>query len=89
VKIHFFVGRGYKTDNDVSVKTFGNSHAVQHTLIRCFFSPMFNTGQTMIYTGCASGACVGENFNNKIYVVKFCRNFQIVFSLVSLRRDKR
>jgi len=47
-----------RLEGDTSVMTYRDHHTVLHTLIRCFFSPAFTTGQRYIYTGCASGACV-------------------------------
>lgn len=42
---------------DRSVMTY-TGHSVLQTLIRCHFSPMANTGQKFIYTGCAKGRVV-------------------------------
>ncbi|GFR62296.1 DDB1- and CUL4-associated factor 11 [Elysia marginata] len=42
---------------DTSVMTY-SGHCILHTLIRCRFSPEFNTGQRYIYTGCATGSVV-------------------------------
>lgn len=42
---------------DRSVMTY-TGHTVLQTLIRCHFSPMANTGQKFIYTGCAKGRVV-------------------------------
>lgn len=44
---------------DSSLMTY-RGHCVLNTLIRARFSPMFSTGQQYIYTGCASGAVVGQ-----------------------------
>ncbi|XP_033113165.1 DDB1- and CUL4-associated factor 11-like [Anneissia japonica] len=43
--------------DDPSLMTY-KGHAVLQTLVRCYFSPAFTTGQRYIYTGCASGAVV-------------------------------
>jgi len=42
---------------DTSVMTY-TGHTVLQTLIRCHFSPMNNTGQKYIYTGCAKGRVI-------------------------------
>lgn len=47
--------KGVKGDS--SVMTYAG-HCILHTLIRCRFSPEFNTGQRFIYTGCATGCVV-------------------------------
>lgn len=52
--------------NDSSVMTY-RGHTVLQTLIRCRFSPMSTTGQKYIYTGCATGAVVG----NKVLIRHF------------------
>merc|ERR1719394_1662241 len=44
-------------DGDTSVMTY-TGHTVLQTLIRCHFSPMNNTGQKYIYTGCAKGQVI-------------------------------
>jgi len=44
-------------DGDSSVMTY-TGHTVLQTLIRCHFSPMNNTGQKYIYTGCANGRVI-------------------------------
>ena len=40
--------------DDCSVKTF-RGHSVLRTLIRCYFSPVYSTGQRYAYTGSADG----------------------------------
>jgi WD repeat-containing protein 23 len=40
---------------DVSLKTY-HGHSVVSTLIRCYFSPAFSTGQRYIYTGSREGS---------------------------------
>ncbi|KAJ8374888.1 hypothetical protein SKAU_G00054680 [Synaphobranchus kaupii] len=47
----------HKLTGDTSVMTY-RGHGVQHTLIRCRFSPEFSTGQKFIYTGCSTGKIV-------------------------------
>ncbi|KAJ8277532.1 hypothetical protein GJAV_G00076240 [Gymnothorax javanicus] len=47
----------HKLTGDTSVMTY-RGHGVQHTLIRCRFSPAFSTGQKFIYTGCSTGKIV-------------------------------
>ncbi|XP_072024526.1 DDB1- and CUL4-associated factor 11-like [Amphiura filiformis] len=42
---------------DSSLMTY-RGHGVLHTLIRCYFSPTFSTGQRYIYTGCGTGKIV-------------------------------
>ncbi|KAL4570259.1 hypothetical protein LXL04_025911 [Taraxacum kok-saghyz] len=44
--------RNRKHPNDVSVSTY-RGHRVLRTLIRCYFSPSYSTGQKYIYTGSA------------------------------------
>ena len=40
---------------DSSIKTY-RGHEVLQTLIRCYYSPEFSTGQRFIYTGSADGS---------------------------------
>ncbi|KAL3749313.1 hypothetical protein ACJRO7_010423 [Eucalyptus globulus] len=47
--------RNLKHPHDQSVATY-KGHSVLYTLIRCYFSPAYSTGQKYIYTG--SGDCV-------------------------------
>ncbi|GFN89835.1 Ddb1- and cul4-associated factor 11 [Plakobranchus ocellatus] len=49
--------RKKQVKGDSSVMTY-RGHCILHTLIRCKFSPMFNTGQRYIYSGCATGSVV-------------------------------
>lgn len=42
--------RGLKHPNDQSLATY-KGHSVLRTLIRCYFSPTYSTGQKYIYTG--------------------------------------
>ncbi|XP_047317092.1 LEC14B homolog isoform X2 [Impatiens glandulifera] len=42
--------RNLKHPNDLSVSTY-KGHLVLRTLIRCYFSPVYSTGQKYIYTG--------------------------------------
>lgn len=58
--VSFSVLKYQHVEGDTSVMTYRDHHTVLHTLIRCFFSPAFSTGQRYVYTGCASGACVGK-----------------------------
>ncbi|CAM6097591.1 unnamed protein product [Calypogeia fissa] len=46
--------KGLKHPYDQSVMTY-KGHIVLRTLIRCYFSPMFSTGQKYIYTGSHDG----------------------------------
>ncbi|KAJ3160209.1 hypothetical protein HDU86_001045 [Geranomyces michiganensis] len=46
--------RNFRHPRDCSVQTF-TGHSVLKTLIRCHFSPLFNTGQQYVYTGSADG----------------------------------
>lgn len=48
--------RHKKHPNDQSVSTF-RGHSVLRTLIRCYFSPAYSTGQKYIYSG-SNDACV-------------------------------
>ncbi|KAI5079705.1 hypothetical protein GOP47_0005184 [Adiantum capillus-veneris] len=50
------VGKDIKHPYDQSLMTY-KGHRVLRTLIRCYFSPMFTTGQKYIYTGSHDG-CV-------------------------------
>lgn len=43
--------------SDTSVMTY-RGHRVLETLIRCYFSPAFSTGQKYIYTGSQTGEVV-------------------------------
>ncbi|KAJ2998170.1 hypothetical protein HDV02_004762 [Globomyces sp. JEL0801] len=43
-----------KHPHDNSVRTF-QGHSVLRTLIRCYFSPVYSTGQRYVYTGSADG----------------------------------
>ncbi|KAK3440962.1 hypothetical protein EUGRSUZ_B01223 [Eucalyptus grandis] len=47
--------RNLKHPHDQSVATY-KGHSVLYTLIRCYFSPAYSTGQKYIYTG--SGDCI-------------------------------
>uniref|UniRef100_A0A915L2V2 DDB1- and CUL4-associated factor 11 n=1 Tax=Romanomermis culicivorax TaxID=13658 RepID=A0A915L2V2_ROMCU len=62
--------RPCRIPGDSSVATYSGAHRILHTLIRCFFSPLFTTGQSMIYTGCATGACVVYDVNSGERVAK-------------------
>ena len=44
---------------DPSVQTY-RGHAVAYTLIRCYFSPSFTTGQRYIVTGSSDGSVYSE-----------------------------
>lgn len=46
-------------DGDSSVMTF-RGHRVTKSLIRAKFSPMEQTGQRYIYTGCGSGRVISK-----------------------------
>jgi len=46
-----------KLSGDVSVMTY-RGHGVLCTLIRCYFSPSFTTGQRYVYSGCSTGRVV-------------------------------
>ncbi|XP_010242588.1 PREDICTED: LEC14B homolog, partial [Nelumbo nucifera] len=46
--------RGLKHPNDQSLATY-SGHSVLQTLIRCYFSPSYSTGQKYIYTGSSDG----------------------------------
>ncbi|XP_043812923.1 LEC14B protein isoform X2 [Manihot esculenta] len=48
--------RGLKHPGDQSVVTY-RGHSVLRTLIRCYFSPLYSTGQKYIYTG-SHDSCV-------------------------------
>lgn len=48
---------------DPSVRTY-HGHYVSYTLIRCYFSPAFSTGQKYIITGSADG-CIRSSFSNR------------------------
>ncbi|XP_031252049.1 LEC14B homolog [Pistacia vera] len=48
--------RNFKHSNDQSLATY-KGHSVLRTLIRCYFSPEYSTGQKYIYTG-SSDSCV-------------------------------
>uniref|UniRef100_A0A0D6R1N9 Uncharacterized protein n=1 Tax=Araucaria cunninghamii TaxID=56994 RepID=A0A0D6R1N9_ARACU len=48
-------GRDIKHPYDQSLMTY-RGHAVLRTLIRCYFSPAFSTGQKYIYTGSHDGS---------------------------------
>lgn len=50
--------RRQRMDGDASVMSYSGAHTVQHTLIRCAFSPLASTGQSMVVSGCARGAVV-------------------------------
>ena len=43
-----------KVEGDSSIMTY-TGHTILQTLIRCHFSPVHTTGQSLIYTGCAAG----------------------------------
>ncbi|KAL3693175.1 hypothetical protein R1sor_006826 [Riccia sorocarpa] len=47
-------GKNLKHPYDVSIMTY-TGHRVLKTLIRCYFSPAYTTGQKYIYTGSADG----------------------------------
>ncbi|KAL2634654.1 hypothetical protein R1flu_006133 [Riccia fluitans] len=47
-------GKNLKHPYDVSIMTY-TGHRVLKTLIRCYFSPAYSTGQKYIYTGSADG----------------------------------
>ena len=49
--------RRVSVEGDTSVMTY-TGHRVLQTLIRCHFSPMYNTGQKYIYTGSADGKVI-------------------------------
>ncbi|CAG8507502.1 5693_t:CDS:10 [Ambispora gerdemannii] len=50
-----YPGNKYDTHpHDVSVMTY-RGHRVLKTLIRCYFSPMYSTGQSYLYTGSEDG----------------------------------
>lgn len=48
-------GKDVKHPSDQSLMTY-RGHAVLRTLIRCYFSPVFSTGQKYIYTGSHDGS---------------------------------
>ncbi|OMO53754.1 hypothetical protein CCACVL1_28373 [Corchorus capsularis] len=47
--------KALKHPQDQSLATY-RGHSVLHTLIRCYFSPSYSTGQKYIYTGSAEGS---------------------------------
>ncbi|XP_039127759.1 LEC14B homolog [Dioscorea cayenensis subsp. rotundata] len=51
-----FEARRMKHPNDMSLATY-QGHSVLQTLIRCYFSPQYSTGQKYIYTG-SNDKCV-------------------------------
>lgn len=64
------------SESDTSIRTY-RGHVVRQTLIRCYFSPSFSTGQRYIYTGCSTGQVVvsiliimstDENFISKLII---------------------
>lgn len=46
--------RTFDVEGDPSVQTY-RGHSIAHTLIRCYFSPSFTTGQKYIITGSSDG----------------------------------
>ena len=46
-----------QVEGDSSLMTY-TGHTILQTLIRCHFSPVHTTGQSLIYTGCAAGRVV-------------------------------
>ncbi|KAK6930087.1 WD40 repeat [Dillenia turbinata] len=48
------IAKNWKHPSDQSLATY-RGHSVLHTLIRCYFSPEFSTGQKYIYTGSSDG----------------------------------
>jgi WD repeat-containing protein 23 len=51
-----FLVQIHDISGDPSVRTY-RGHSVGYTLIRCYFSPSFTTGQRYIITGSSDG-CV-------------------------------
>lgn len=49
-------------DGDSSIMTY-RGHRVSKTLLRAKFSPMEQTGQRFIYTGCATGRIISKNIS--------------------------
>eukprot|EP00850_Spirogloea_muscicola_P015160 SM000114S24123 [mRNA] locus=s114:173673:174707:+ [translate_table: standard] len=47
-------GKDLRHPHDMSIMTYTGHHVLQ-TLIRCYFSPTFTTGQRYIYTGSHDG----------------------------------
>jgi hypothetical protein len=50
----FHLAEKYDISGDPSVRTY-RGHSVTYTLIRCYFSPSFTTGQKYIITGSSDG----------------------------------
>lgn len=53
---------------DNSVCTY-RGHSVHKTLIRCYFSPIHNTGQRYIYSGSENGAVYVYNLDGSIETI--------------------
>lgn len=69
--------RNRKHDNDLSVMTY-RGHRVLRTLIRCYFSPSYSTGQKYIYTGSADGHIYIFNLVTGTQVARLKYHDQIV-----------
>ncbi len=60
-KCHHFLAQRHEISGDPSVCTY-RGHSVGYTLIRCYFSPSFTTGQRYIITGSSDGCIYSESF---------------------------
>ncbi|KAL8208284.1 hypothetical protein R6Q57_007696 [Mikania cordata] len=69
--------RNRRHPNDQSVTTY-RGHRVLRTLIRCYFSPSYSTGQRYIYTGSADGNIYIYDLVTKDLVAKLEYHDQIV-----------
>ena len=63
----FYLAQKYDIPGDTSVRTY-RGHSISYTLIRCYFSPSFTTGQKYIITGSSDG-CI-----RSLYLLIFLSN---------------
>jgi hypothetical protein len=56
----FYLAEKHDISGDPSVRTY-RGHSVTYTLIRCYFSPSFTTGQKYIITGSSDG-CIHSSY---------------------------
>ena len=71
------LARTFDIVGDPSVRTY-RGHSVAYTLIRCYFSPSFTTGQKYIITGSADG-CIRSSYHWISFTYSyFHRSFLIV-----------
>jgi len=75
----FYLAESYDLSGDPSVRTY-RGHSVTFTLIRCYFSPSFTTGQKYIITGSSDG-CVRSSYCLIIILNKNKHSFIFLFSL--------